>query len=915
MKTILRPLWAVAALLCAALAHALPPNVEHVETFRGVAQYRLMSNGMTILLVPNRASPVVTFMVVYHVGSRNEAPGNTGSAHLLEHMIFNKSTENFGRANGHKTFQEVLHEVGADAGSSNMTTGYDRMNGYSTVPADKLELAMKIEADRLGRGLILDTERQTEMSVVRNEFEISENDPQRALFKATVGTAFQAHPYRWFVLGYRSDIEGVTTEKLREHYKTYFWPDNAEAVLAGDFETDAALAMFDREFGGFRKAPNPIPKVITVEPTQEGERRGTLRRPGTLGHVMLGYMRPGAQHPDFLAFEVLEKILTDGANSRLRLGLVETGLATNVSGLNYSLRDPFPFLVSATVAPGKSHTDVEAALKKILADVAAGGVTDVELSRAKQQIEVELVRELDGPYRTVRALGEAIAAGSWKRLLTMADDVRAVQADDIRRIATTYILPDRATVGWFVADNAARPASPIAATGAAPAARPAAGSEGKPFVPNTGGEARPFGERTVRTVLPNGITLDVAENRASPTVAIRGTIVGGDAVAPAAQPVLPGVLARVLTRGTTTRSREQIGALLDDAGATRSYATTPYDTTISAGGLARDFDLILDVLADELQRPAIKPDELAKAKKEAESDILRSDDNTSTRAMERLGQAVFQAGHPYRPFTRAEKLAGLEAINESDLRAFHRRNYAGAGMILAVVGDVDAKRVIAAVQTRFGALPKGTREPLGAVPAATGARAAVREAVTMRGKANMNIVMGTASGLARRDPDYEATIIANAVLGQSALASRIGRRVRDTEGLSYSLFSRYAFMEDTAGLWFVNVNVAPQNVAKALKSTREEIDKYAREGASDEEVALQKTFFAGNYRVNLGSNGGIADALVTAERHGFGPSYLDSYPRRIAAVSTADVNAALKKHFFADRLHVIVAGDLDKLPD
>jgi zinc protease len=914
MKTILHHLWAVAALSCAALAHALPPNVEHVETFRGVAQYRLKSNGMTILLVPSRASPVVTFMVVYHVGSRNEAPGNTGSAHLLEHMIFNKSTENFGRANGHKTFQEALHEVGADAGSSNMTTGYDRMNGYSTVPADKLELAMRIEADRLGRGLILDSERQTEMSVVRNEFEISENDPQRALFKATVGTAFQAHPYRWFVLGYRSDIEGVTTEKLREHYKTFFWPDNAEAILAGDFDTEAALAMFEREFGGFRKAPSPIPKVITVEPTQEGERRVTLRRPGTLGHVMLGYMRPGAQHPDFLAIEVLEKILVDGANSRLRLGLVETGLATNVSGLNFSLRDPFPFIVSATVASGKSHADVEVALKKILADVAAGGVTDVELSRAKQQIEVELVRELDGPYRTVRALGESIAAGSWKKLLTLADDVRAVQADDIQRIASTYILPDRATVGWFVADNAAKPASPIAATGASPAAQPAANAA-RPFVPNPAGEARKFGERTVRTVLPNGITLDVVENRASPTVAIRGTIVGGDAVAPSAQPVLPGVLARVLTRGTTTRSREQIGALLDDAGATRGYSTTPYDTSISAGGLARDFDLILDVLADELQRPAIKPDELAKAKKEAESDILRNDDNTSARAMERLARAVFPAGHPYRPFTRAEKLTGLEAITESDLRAFHRRNYAGAGTVLAVVGDVDAQQVIAAVQARFGALPKGTREPIGPVPPAAGASAAIREAVTMRGKANMNIVMGATSGLARRDPDYEATILANAVLGQSALASRIGRRVRDTEGLSYSLFSRYAFMEDTAGLWFVNVNVAPQNVAKALKSTREEIDKYAQEGASDDEVALQKTFFAGNYRVNLGSNGGIADALVAAERHGFGPSYLDRYPQRIAAVSTADVNAALKKHFFADRLNVVVAGDLEIVPE
>jgi zinc protease len=913
MKTLPHQLCAFALLVCAALAHALPPNVEHVETFRGVAQYRLKSNGMTILLVPNRASPVVAFMVVYHVGSRNEAPGNTGSAHLLEHMIFNKSTENFGRANGHKTFQEVLHEVGADPGSSNMTTGYDRMNGYSTVPADKLELAMKIEADRLARGLILDAERQSEMSVVRNEYEIAENDPVRSLFKATIGTAFQAHPYRWPVLGYRSDIEGVSTDKLREHYKTYFWPNNAEAIVSGDFDADSALALFDREFGSFRRSPHAIPGVITVEPPQEGERRIVVRRPGTLGHVMLGHMRPGVAHPDFVVLDVLDKILSDGANSRLRLGLVETGLATSANTQNFGLRDPFPFLTLATVAPGKSHTDVEAAMKKILADVAANGVTDVEVKRAQRQIEVEIVRELDSPYRFARALGDAIAGGSWKRLLTMAEETRAVTGADVKRVAATYFVADRTTVGWFVPDANA---SATAAAGAAPAAGvrivPA---DGPTYVPKATDASDSFAARTVRKVLANGITLDVVANRGAPTVAIRGIVVGGDSASPPQQPVLAALLAKVLTRGTASRTREQIGALLDDAGATRAYATTPYDTTISAGGLSRDLGLILDVVADELQHPAIKPEELAKAKKELESDILRADDNTSARAMERLGQGVFPAGHPYRPFGRAEKLAGLERITETDLRGFHRRNYAGKGLIVAIVGDVDPQAAIAAVEARFGTLDAGRRASLDAVPATEMGAPPLREAVTMRGKANMNIVMGMASGLARRDPDYEATILANAVLGQSALASRIGRRVRDTEGLSYSLFSRYAFMEDTAGLWFVNVNVAPQNVAKALKSTREEIDKYARDGASDEEVALQKTFFAGNYRVNLGSNGGIADALITAERHGFGPSYLDRYPQRIAAVSTADVNAALKKHFFADRLNVIVAGDLEKLPD
>ena len=201
-----------------------------------------------------RASPVFTFMVVYHVGSRNEAPGNTGSAHLLEHMIFNKSTENFGRANGHKTFQEVLYEGRRRLlGSSNMTTWYDRMNGYSTLPADKLELAMRSRPTASGAALILDVRAAVrDVGRAQRVRDRRERPVRGARSRRWSAAAIQAHPYHWNTIGYRSDIEGVTTEKLREHYKTYFHPDNAEAILVGDFDTDAALAIFDRAVRRFQ---------------------------------------------------------------------------------------------------------------------------------------------------------------------------------------------------------------------------------------------------------------------------------------------------------------------------------------------------------------------------------------------------------------------------------------------------------------------------------------------------------------------------------------------------------------------------------------------------------------------------------------------------------------------------------------
>ncbi|HEV7240838.1 MAG TPA: pitrilysin family protein [Thermoanaerobaculia bacterium] len=900
-------------LALATSAFALPPNVEKIDSFRGIDQYRLKSNGMTILLVPDHTSPVFTFMVVYHVGSRNEAPGNTGSAHLLEHMIFNKSTENFGKAKGHKTFQEVLYEAGADFSSTNMTTWYDRMNGYSTLPSDKLELAMKIEADRLGRGLILDSERQSEMSVVRNEYEIGENNPWQALWKATVAVSIQAHPYHWNTIGYRSDIEGVTTEKLREHYKNFFHPNNAEALLVGDFDTEKALALFDREFSAFPKSTKPIPQVITVEPPQEGERRAIVQRPSTVGMVMIGWMRPGALDPDFIPLEVLTSILADGVNSRLYRALVEQGLATNVQANNFTLRDPYPLLVDATLAQGKTHDEVEKAIKAAVAELVEKGVTEEEVKRAQQQIEVAVIRSRDGTYNFASNMGESIASTNWKWFLTYIDNVKAVTAADVKRAAATHLVPHRATVGWFV------PGEKPGGAGVPPAQQAA---QQTPQATQPGQDARApkraagsFAQRTTRKVLKNGIILDVVENHSVPTVAIRGLAFAGDTAVPAGKPAIAALTAKMLQRGTKSRTKEQIGALLDDVGATRFYTANITETAINANGMSRDLPLLVDILADEMKNPAFNADELAKAKKELENDYLQAADNTFGRAFERLTQLVYRDGHPYYGAGKDKLVASVNAATADDLRAFHRARYNGAGMILAIVGDVDTAKTIALVEKHLGDIAKGERISYASVARTTAGDKGAREAVTMRGKANMNIVMGASSGLRRTDPDYEAAIIGNAALGQNSLSSRIGKRVRDTEGLSYNLSSRYGITDEVDGMWYVNVNVAPQNLAKAMKSTIEEIVKFGQEGVSEAEVEAQKSFFAGNYQVGLGSNAGIASALVTAEKFGFGPKYLDEFPARIKAVTREQVNVATKKHFFPDKLHVIVAGDLDKLPD
>ncbi|HEX2830781.1 MAG TPA: pitrilysin family protein [Burkholderiales bacterium] len=901
--------YAIALLLAAAASAAcaaLPPNVEHVATFRGISEYRLRSNGMPILLVPQRASPVATFLVVYHVGSRDEGPGYTGSTHLLEHLMANKSTENYGRAHGRPTFFEMLYDAGAQ---TNMSVWNDRMTGYATVPSDRIELAMRIEAERMKRALLLDAERRPEMTVVRNEFEIGENEPWRALQKAVVASSMQAHPYRWHAIGYRSDIEGVSTEKLREHYKTYFWPNNAHAILVGDFDTEKALELFDRQYGGYARSPHEIPKVITVEPPQEGERRTRVKRPGTIGIVTIGYIRPGVMHPDFIPLEVLRTILVEGVNSRLYKALVDKGLATGVFGSHSAFTDPYPLLISANLAPRVAHADTEAAIKAVLAEIAANGVSDDEVRRAQQQIEVATLRRRDGPNSYAGSLAEAVASADWKWFLTYVDNVKAVTAADVKRVAAAHLVPDHATVGWFIpTSRAGRVTTAAAAASPQPRADASAPAVPAPAAPAN----KPFAERTVRKVLANGLTVAVVENRAVPTVSVRGLVFAGGVTAPAGKPALPALTARMLSRGTTTRSKEEIGALLASAGATHSYASTLTGVNVQANAMARDLSLVLEVLADELANPAFPADELVRARREQENAYQQAYDQTGLRALERLRQIVYKPDHPYYAYGRDEKLASLQALGESDLRAFHRARYNGSGTILAIVGDIDAAQAIALVGTHFGGMSRGERVSLAALARTAAADKGARAIVAMPGKANANVVVGTASGLRRLDADFEAALIANAALGQSTISSRIGRRVRDTEGLSYGVTSRFDNSDELDGVWLVNMNVAPQNYAKALQSTREVIADYVRNGATDAEVASGKSYFSGRYQVGLGSNGGIAEALVTAERFGFGPRYLDEFPQRVRAVTTSQVNAAIRKYFAADRLHVIVAGDVDE---
>jgi zinc protease len=423
----------------------LSPEFEFVREKAGIREFRLVSNGLRVLLLRNTVAPVATFCVVYHVGSRNEAVGHTGATHLLEHLMF-KGTPDFDRENG-TAVAAVLEALGA---RFNATTWFDRTNYYETIPSDQIETAVRIEASRMRGAYLRDSDRVPEMTVVRNEYERGENSPFQVLYKETFATAFREHPYHHPTIGWRADIEGVTTDRLKEFYDVFYHPNNATAMLIGDFEEADALAMIERDFGRIPRSQRPIPEVYTFEPPQQGERRFTVRRTAQVAWTALSWRTVAARHADTPALAVLGNVLGGGLTARLHLALVETSLALSVTVVPWQLRDPALFSVFAPVRPGVEPGIVEKTIRAEAARVAAEGVTEAEAQKARTQIEAEVIFERDSTDQVAASLSEAIAVADWEWYADYPDLVRRVTTDDLRRVAAAYFVDDGLTCGVYL---------------------------------------------------------------------------------------------------------------------------------------------------------------------------------------------------------------------------------------------------------------------------------------------------------------------------------------------------------------------------------------------------------------------------------------------------------------------------------
>ncbi len=441
-----------------------PAGIEFVTARADLREYRL-ANGLKVLLVENRVAPVVTLLVLYKVGSRNEAVGHTGATHLLEHMLF-KGTPTFNKARNTQ-IAATLQKIGADF---NATTWYDRTNYFETVPSDQLDLAVRLEADRMRHSFIADADRQAEMSVVRNVLERGLNEPPLELDEAVYATAFREHPYHHPTIGWRADVENVPTARLKEFYDTFYQPNNATVILVGDFAPVPALALITEQFGMHPATRAPIPEVYTDEPAQEGERRIIVRRAGELAHVQIAHHTPAvlgqmnvlanetlaaraAKPPaanDIYALVVLAAALAHGLTSRLYQALVEPQLAISVTSNCDQFRDPGLFNIYATVKPGVAPQAVEEIMLQALARAGAAELPAAEVEKARRQILAQVAYNRDGTHNVAMQLSEAEAVADWRFYTDYATNIARVTAADVRRVALAYFHADNRTVGYFI---------------------------------------------------------------------------------------------------------------------------------------------------------------------------------------------------------------------------------------------------------------------------------------------------------------------------------------------------------------------------------------------------------------------------------------------------------------------------------
>lgn len=882
----------------------IPPPVK-ITSVEGITEYRL-HNGLRVLLFPDASKQTFTLNMTYLVGSKHENYGETGMAHLLEHLVF-KGTPKY-------PFN-IMKELEDRGASFNGTTSLDRTNYFETLTAseENLKWALEMEADRMVNSYIAKKDLDSEMTVVRNEYESGENSPIGVLFKRVAGAAYQWHSYGKSTIGERSDIENVSIDRLQGFYKKYYQPDNAVLVVAGKFNEDQTLGYIQEYFGALPKPDRDIPTFYTRDPVQDGERVITLKRVGDVQYIAAAYHIPAGSHEDFAAIAVLSNLLTTQPSGRLYKALVDSKKASSVFSFTRATKEPGLMLTFVEVLKEKSIEDARTTMNKTFAETVTTPPTKEEVDRAKTEILKQFELNFNNPDRIGVFLSEYIAMGDWRLFFLYRDRIEKVTTDDVTRVTKKYIKPDNRTIGLFIPtekpDRAEIPNEPDVESLVKDYKGKQAVASGEEFDPSPAN----IESRTKRSTLPNGMKVAyLSKKTRGESVQLRMTLRFGDDKNLLNKGTAGEYAASMLDKGTAKLSRQQIKDEFDRLKARVNIFGGATSVSVSIETTRPNLAETIKLVSQVLKEASFPADEFEKLKLEEIANIESQRSEPQAIASTRLQKhtSPYPKGDPRYAEDFDESLASIKALKLDDVKKFYKDFYGANNATLAISGDFDLAEISELITSQFGSWKS----------AATYKRLEAKlknvnpidEKVETPDKANAFFLAQFSWEYSDSEPEYPALVLGHYMLG-GGTASRLFSRIRGKEGISYGVGSFFnAGNLDKIGTFTAYAIYAPENVGKLEDTFKEEILKAVNEGFTAEELEAAKTGWLQSRVIGRAQDGSVASTLNNYLFTGRNMNWDEELEKKVQALTVDQVNAAMKKYLNYDTLNMVKAGDFAK---
>ena len=878
-------------------------GTEMITSVEGITEFRL-DNGMKVLLFPDPSKPKLTVCLTVFVGSRHEGYGEAGMAHLLEHMLFKGTPD-------HPNVPATLQELGADF---NGTTWLDRTNYYETVPANdkNLKAAIELEADRMINSFVKQEDLDSEMTVVRNEFERGENSPSGILFQKMMSAAYEWHNYGKSTIGNRADIERVPIESLRAFYRKYYQPDNAMVVVAGQFDPEKALQYIEDSFGKIPAPERELPQTYTEEPYQDGEREVRLRRVGDVAVAGVLYHIPSGPHPEYVSIDTLERILTAPSSGRLYQALVETKLASSITGAAFALHDPGILRLIAEVTPGVDARDVLGRMLEVNERIGEDGVTEEEVERAKTYWLKQWELTFTNSKNVAIQLSEWAAQGDWRLIFLYRDRLEQVTPESVQAVAQKYLTQNNRTVGLFLPTEEPQrisvPPTPELASmiGDYSGREQIATGEAFDVSPEN------IDARTQRFELSGGLQVAFLPKKTrGESVNISLKLRYGNVDNLAGMDKATTVLPTLMTRGTKTMSRQEIQDKLDQL---RTKLTPSGDLGTASFSIQTRRESLaetLSVLKQILHEANFPQGEFDIIQNKQVTDLEQNQSDPTSLARTFISRAIspYPADDPRYVPTIEESIDQWKSLTREQVQQLHEQYLNGAHGDLAIVGDFDPEEVQPLLEDIFdswtASRPYAHVEKSGDVDVSN-----VREQINTPDKPNATYFAGTVFPMTDSDPNYPALVIGNFILGSSGLSSRLGDRVRQQEGLSYGIGSFMSAQPVDQRTTFGMYAIAnPANMPKVETAIREEVERLLKDGITTEELAAAKQGYLEKEKVERSEDNQLAAILRSSLFVGRTMDYYADLESKINALTVEDVNEALRKYIDPKRIALAVAGD------